>query len=96
MGGGHHHHNPEAMPRKEQDLDAVKKAKIPLGYRDTCSHLLIPLNECRRETWFNPNKCTHQRHTYEECQYIGWLQRVDAKKEHIAKLKAAAAAAEAV
>ncbi|CAB9512550.1 dehydrogenase [ubiquinone] 1 beta subcomplex subunit 7 [Seminavis robusta] len=89
MGG--HHHSPEAMPRKDQDLDAIKKAKIPLGYRDTCSHLLIQLNECRRQTYFNPHQCSHQRHTYEECQYISWLQRVEDKKEHVAKMKAAAA-----
>ena len=91
MGGGHHH-NPEAMPRKDQDLDAIKKARMPLGYRDTCAHLLLQLNECRRQTFFNPHKCGHQRHTYEECQYIGWLQRVDAKKVHVAKMKAAAEA----
>ena len=91
MGGGHHH-NPEAMPKKDQDLQAIKDAKIPLGYRDTCAHLLIKLNECRRETFFNPHKCSHQRHTYEECQYIGWLSRVDAKKELVAKRKAEEAA----
>jgi NADH dehydrogenase (ubiquinone) 1 beta subcomplex subunit 7 len=92
MGG--HHHNPEAMPKKDQDLQAIKDAKIPLGWRDTCSHLLIKLNDCRRETFFNPHKCSHQRHTYEECEYIGWLQRVDAKKEML-KRKAEEAAAEA-
>ena len=91
MGGGHHH-NEEAMPKKVQDLQAIKDAKMPLGWRDTCAHLLLKLNECRHETYWNPHKCGHQRHTYEECQYIGWLQRVEAKKEMVAKQKAAALA----
>jgi NADH dehydrogenase (ubiquinone) 1 beta subcomplex subunit 7 len=56
------------------------------GQSDNCAHLLVPLNVCRRETGFNPDKCTHQRHIYEECQYIAWCARVEAKK------KAAAAA----
>mmetsp|Transcript_26584 Transcript_26584/g.55993 ORF Transcript_26584/g.55993 Transcript_26584/m.55993 type:complete len:92 (+) Transcript_26584:183-458(+) len=77
--GGHHHFNPEAEPQKDQDIQAIKDAKIPLAWRDTCSHILIKLNQCRRETWWNPNKCEHDRHTYEECQYNAYLQRVEAK-----------------
>eukprot|EP00956_Cyclotella_meneghiniana_P008968 scaffold12308_cov74-Cyclotella_meneghiniana.AAC.6 len=77
--GGAHHYNPEAEPRKDQDIDAIKKAQIPLAWRDTCSHILIDLNKCRRETWWNPNKCGHERHTYEECEYNAYLQRVEAK-----------------
>lgn len=77
--GGHHHYNPEAEPRKEQDLEAIKKAQIPLAWRDTCSHILIDLNKCRRDTWWNPNKCEHERHTFEECEYNAYLQRVEAK-----------------
>jgi NADH dehydrogenase (ubiquinone) 1 beta subcomplex subunit 7 len=88
MGGGHHH-SPEAMPKKDQDLELLKKHRIPLGLRDSCAHLLIPLDECRRETLFNPDRCTHQRHTYEECQFIAWSQRVEDKKQ----MKAAEAAA---
>lgn len=79
MGGGHHHYNPEAEPKKDQDLEAIKKAQIPLAWRDTCSHILIDLNKCRRDTWWNPNKCEHERHTYEECEYNAYLQRVEAK-----------------
>ena len=91
MGG--HHHNPEAQPKEKQDLQSLKDAQIPLGYRDTCAHLLVKLNECRRETLYNPHKCSHQRHTYEECGYNGWLGRVDAKTKLVAKQKAEAAAA---
>jgi hypothetical protein len=82
MGGGHHHHiNHAAEPKEEQDLESLKAAKIPLAFRDTCAHLLVPLNKCRRETFFNPNKCEHERHTYEECGYYAYLQRVEAKKQ---------------
>ena len=42
MGGGHR--NPEAEPRKKQDLAALKEAQIPLAYRDKCAHLLVDLN----------------------------------------------------
>ncbi|GLE08707.1 hypothetical protein PINS_up020070 [Pythium insidiosum] len=45
-------------------------AKVPLHYRDTCAGLLIPLNECRRETLFMPWKCQDLRHAYEKCQYM--------------------------
>jgi NADH dehydrogenase (ubiquinone) 1 beta subcomplex subunit 7 len=79
MGGHGHHYNPAAAPKPDQDLDAIKKAQIPLAWRDTCSHILIDLNKCRRDTWWNPNKCEHERHTYEECEYNAYLQRVEAK-----------------
>jgi NADH dehydrogenase (ubiquinone) 1 beta subcomplex subunit 7 len=77
--GHNHHHSPEAMPKKDQDLESLKKHLVPVGLRDNCAHLLVPLNVCRRETLFNPFQCTHQRHIYEECQYIAWQARVEAK-----------------
>lgn len=80
MGGGHHHHSPEAMPSKKQDLELLKKEHVPLAFRDNCAHLLVPLNQCRRQTFFNPNSCGHQRHIYEECEFIAWERRVAAKK----------------
>jgi NADH dehydrogenase (ubiquinone) 1 beta subcomplex subunit 7 len=91
MGGDHHHHRPEAMPREDQDYELLKKHQIPLPYRDNCAHLLVPLNICRRETYFYLDSCQNERHLYEECEYIAWNQRVEAKK----KLKEAAAIAEA-
>lgn len=36
----------------------MRDAKLPLAYRDSCAHLLIPLNKCRRETWYAPWSCT--------------------------------------
>jgi NADH dehydrogenase (ubiquinone) 1 beta subcomplex subunit 7 len=90
MGGGHHHHSPEAMPRADQDLELLKKHQIPLNVRDNCAHLLVGLNVCRRQTSFNPTQCTHQRHTYEECQYIAWLNRIEKKKAMTAAANAIA------
>ncbi|KAL7545211.1 hypothetical protein ACHAWF_008562 [Thalassiosira exigua] len=79
MGGGHHHVTPGSEPKKDQDIQAIKDARIPMAWRDTCSHLLLDLNKCRRGTFFSPNKCGHERHIYEECQYNAYLQRIEAK-----------------
>lgn len=88
------HANPQAKPIADQDHEAMAKAKIPLAFRDTCAHLLIPLNKCRRETFWNPDKCGHYRHTYEECLYNSYLQRIEAKVQQKEVLKAMAADAE--
>jgi len=92
MGGGHHH-NPEAMPKADQDLDLLRKEQIPIYARDNCAHLLVNLNRCRMETYYNPHRCTQQRHLYDECQYIAWERRKEGKK--IMQAQQAKAAAEA-
>ena len=84
MGGGHHHRNEAAEPKIDQDIESFKDAKIPLAYRDKCGHLLVDLNKCRRENYFSPAQCGHQRHTYEECEYYAWMDRV-AKKSAMSK-----------
>lgn len=35
----------------------MSDAKLPLAYRDSCAHLLIPLNRCRYEEYYLPWKC---------------------------------------
>jgi len=35
----------------------MRDAKLPMQYRDSCAHLLIPLNRCRFETYYLPWKC---------------------------------------
>jgi hypothetical protein len=50
--------------------EEMKAARLPLSFRDYCSHLLIPLNKCRRETMYMPWKCSDERHSYEKCQYV--------------------------
>mmetsp|Transcript_16700 Transcript_16700/g.23028 ORF Transcript_16700/g.23028 Transcript_16700/m.23028 type:complete len:82 (-) Transcript_16700:1939-2184(-) len=56
----------------------MQEAHIPLHARDSCAHLLIPLNECRREGMFLPWKCEHERHVYIKCQYEEYKTRVAA------------------
>eukprot|EP00947_MAST-08B_sp_MAST-8B-sp1_P000441 g441.t1 len=65
----------------------MNEAKLDLAFRDHCAHLLIPLNKCRRSTFYLPFKCEHERHTYEKCQYDEWKRRVAIRNE---QLKAAA------
>jgi len=79
--GGHHGDSPEAMPNPTQDLELLKQQQVPLALRDNCAHLLVDLNSCRRQTFFNPDKCNHQRHIYEECQYIAWKARIQQKTD---------------
>ena len=35
----------------------MSDARLPLAYRDSCAHLLIPLNRCRYEEYYLPWKC---------------------------------------
>lgn len=32
--------------------------------------LLLPLNVCRKGTWYLPWECEHERHAYEKCVYL--------------------------
>ena len=59
------------------DQQTLHDAKIDLAYRDFCADLLVPLNQCRRATFYMPWKCGHERHTYEKCQHHEYLRRVD-------------------
>ncbi|SNX87934.1 related to NADH-ubiquinone oxidoreductase B18 subunit [Melanopsichium pennsylvanicum] len=56
-------------------LEDSNAARLPLGYRDQCSALLIPLNKCRKQTFYAPWKCEDERHTYEKCQYDDFIRR---------------------
>jgi len=66
---------------------------IPLGWRDKCSKLLIPLNKCRQATLYAPWQCADERHTYERCQYDDMMNRMKQAQKAIMK-KAAEAAGE--
>lgn len=35
----------------------MSDARLPLAYRDSCAHLLIPLNRCRQDEYYLPWKC---------------------------------------
>ncbi|CAK9781429.1 hypothetical protein CC85DRAFT_255607 [Cutaneotrichosporon oleaginosum] len=54
----------------------MKANRLPLGWRDQCSSLLIPLNICRHKTDYLPWKCEDERHTYEKCQYDDYVRRM--------------------
>ena len=61
--------------------DQLQRAKIPVAYRDYCSHLLIALNDCRLKEYWMPWKCEHERHSYEMCEYEEWKKRKAAKSK---------------
>lgn len=37
--------------------EAMRDARLPLQYRDSCANLLIPLNKCRHENSWMPWRC---------------------------------------
>lgn len=49
--------------------EEMRENNIPVQYRDYCAHMLIKLNQCRRNNYYLPWKCEHERHHYEVCQY---------------------------
>ncbi|KAG6555415.1 hypothetical protein Mapa_002642 [Marchantia paleacea] len=61
--------------------DEMVNARVPIGSRDLCAHLLIPLNKCRSSTYYLPWKCEDQRHSYEKCEYELFLERMHKMKE---------------
>jgi hypothetical protein len=77
MGGHDEDHTDYSASKAD-----MKKHKIPICWRDQCAGLLIPLNVCRKETWYNPLECTHERHMYEKCQHREYQKRIDAMDEH--------------
>ncbi|KZT36778.1 hypothetical protein SISSUDRAFT_1063389 [Sistotremastrum suecicum HHB10207 ss-3] len=56
--------------------EELKKYKVPVAWRDGCSALLIPLNVCRRDKYYLPWECDHERHAYEKCQYDDYVRRM--------------------
>ncbi|KAH9853319.1 B18 subunit of NADH:ubiquinone oxidoreductase [Lenzites betulinus] len=54
----------------------LKAAKVPIGWRDQCSALLIPLNVCRKDKLYMPWECENERHAYEKCQYDDYMRRM--------------------
>ncbi|CAD0044391.1 unnamed protein product [Aureobasidium pullulans] len=58
----------EAGPSTTASREEMSDARLPIPYRDTCAHLLIPLNRCRHNEYYLPWKC--------ECQYEEFKKRV--------------------
>lgn len=59
----------------------MASARVPIVWRDTCAGVLIPLNECRRKSFFLPWKCEDERLAYEKCQYVAYKARLINKPE---------------
>ncbi|KAG2019358.1 hypothetical protein GB937_005272 [Aspergillus fischeri] len=47
----------------------MSDARLPLPYRDSCAHLLIPLNRCRQQEYYLPWKCEVLQLCF-ACQYM--------------------------
>ncbi|KAJ3386640.1 hypothetical protein HDU80_000338 [Chytriomyces hyalinus] len=54
----------------------LQKERIPLAFRDYCSHLLPELNKCRRDNWYLPWHCEMERVTWTKCQYDDYQRRM--------------------
>ncbi|KAF1815260.1 hypothetical protein P152DRAFT_471875 [Eremomyces bilateralis CBS 781.70] len=80
-----HDSTPTAPATREQ----MSEARLPLAYRDSCAHLLIPLNKCRYDNYYLPWRCEDERHGYEKCQYEEFKKRV-AKMDELRKEKGGA------
>ncbi|KAI9680673.1 MAG: hypothetical protein M1817_004113 [Caeruleum heppii] len=76
-------------PPQTASRAAMSEARLPLAYRDSCAHLLIPLNRCRFEEYYLPWKCENERHSYEKCQYEEFKKRV-AKMDELRAAKGGA------
>ncbi|KAK3722451.1 hypothetical protein LTR37_002443 [Vermiconidia calcicola] len=63
-------------PKTQATREEMSAARLPLAYRDSCAHLLIPLNKCRYDNYFLPWRCEDERHGYEKCQYEEFKLRV--------------------
>ncbi|KAF2628406.1 hypothetical protein SLS59_009345 [Nothophoma quercina] len=68
--------NAVGLSDQKATREEMSAARLPLAYRDSCAHLLIPLNRCRHEEYYLPWKCENERHTYEKCQYEEFKVRV--------------------
>ncbi len=68
-------------PHDNNPQEELQEAQIPMVWRDQCADLLIPLNKCRRENYYLPWACEHEKHVYEKCQYLDYKARVEAVKK---------------
>nr|POF11595.1 nadh dehydrogenase [ubiquinone] 1 beta subcomplex subunit 7 [Quercus suber] len=79
----------EGGPQTQATREEMSAARLPLAYRDSCAHLLIPLNKCRYDSYYLPWKCNDERHSYEKCQYEEFKLRVK-KMDEIREAKGGA------
>ncbi|CAK4032456.1 NADH dehydrogenase [ubiquinone] 1 beta subcomplex subunit 7 [Lecanosticta acicola] len=78
-----------SAPTRQATREEMSANKVPLPYRDSCAHLLIPLNKCRFDNFYLPWRCMDERHSYEKCQYEEFKLRVK-KMDEIREAKGGA------
>ncbi|CAI9590897.1 unnamed protein product [Staurois parvus] len=65
---------------QEREMVATQEemnlAKLPLAHRDYCAHLLIKLMKCKRDMGLNIFGCMDERHEYDYCQHLDYVQRM--------------------
>jgi NADH dehydrogenase (ubiquinone) 1 beta subcomplex subunit 7 len=66
----------EGLRLADAAQEELQAAQIPIGWRDHCAHLLLPLNKCRRANFYLPWRCEHERHAYDKCEYLDYKRRV--------------------
>lgn len=59
--------------------EQMSEARLPLPYRDSCAHLLIPLNRCRFEEFYMPWKCVVRIAVLAPLKWSGCLLTTDAR-----------------
>lgn len=57
-------------------------ARLPIQYRDTCAHLLVPLNKCRYDQFYMPWKCEVR---YDPGKSVGAEEGDDGERDCVRK-----------
>ena len=62
-------------PKMKATQQELSDNLVPMHVRDYCSHVLIPLNKCRRANLYMPWSCHDEMHSYEICMYKEYERR---------------------
>ncbi|XP_040183647.1 NADH dehydrogenase [ubiquinone] 1 beta subcomplex subunit 7 [Rana temporaria] len=69
--GGHFQERVMVASSEQMNL-----ANVPLAQRDYCAHHLIKLMKCKRDMWPRISACDDERHEWEHCQHLDYVQRM--------------------
>ncbi|XP_014780152.1 NADH dehydrogenase [ubiquinone] 1 beta subcomplex subunit 7 [Octopus bimaculoides] len=66
--------------RKERVMIATQEElnelSIPLEKRDYCAHLYVKWLKCRQQNYPMCQRCHHEKHDYEQCEYDDFVLRM--------------------
>ena len=65
-----------APPKMYITQEELQRERIPVKWRDFCSHLLPQLNACRRANYYAPWACELERTAWKKCQYDEYCRRM--------------------